>query len=555
MLLSSLAINVAIVVVVLLLATAVFLSYVVLRTYLMHLHWKREGLPCAPFIPLVGHILRVAVYHREDRVLDVFRERLAMYGDLYSLTFGPSSRLSVNSPPHIADVLRLKADCYVKGFINQLFVGNITGTENLLLTEGAEHSKHRRMINPAFHHHNLQEMVQLMVLETDDHIADWMARMHTTATTTTTTATTATATTDSADPFVQLDLHRELSGLTLAVIARCAFGTSGRSDTKLVYDAFESILKWTQWRVSHLVEFVPGLRDLHLLHKTEVLNGKQSIEALAERVIKERKEGKTGKVKGARQDLLDLLLEAVDPTTGDKLTDVEVRDEAMTFVLAGHETTANLMSWMLHVCMLRPQLWDELRAEADTVCGDEPLSHSHLTNLPILDAVINETLRFFPPIPIMQREVSKAHVLGSQTDRPVNMPVGALLQIELNIVHRLPQYWGDRADTFDHTRWLYGTAGKRPFSHPYAYLPFSSGVRNCIGMNFAQLEAKVIMVRVLQRTRMEWVAGQKMGADGWAIQQPIVTLRPKYGMQVRIYSRTEKPQQRSEQLQEEAKAG
>ena len=541
-LLFSLAANGAIAILALIVVIALVLSYVVLQTYRRHLHWKGEGLPCAPFIPLVGHTLHAAQYQREDRMLDIFRERTAKYGDLYSLTFGPVSRLSVNSPPHIADVLRGKADCYEKGYINRVFIGHIVGLQNLLLTEGAEHAKHRRMINPAFHHHSLQEMAELMVTETDEHIARWVSRMAVNTSSST------------AEPFVQLDLHREMSALTLTVIARCAFGTASQGESAVIYEAFDTMLKWTQWRVSRLVEFVPLLRDLPILHKPDIMAGKGAIWGLAERVIQDRREGRTGREKGARQDLLDLMLEAVDPTTGERLTDTEVRDEAMTFVLAGHETTANLMSWMLHVCMARPQLWQELKAEVDTVCTDEPLGYSELTRLPLMDAVINETLRYFPPIPIMQREVKTEHVLGSHTDRPVRMPAGARLQIELNIVHRLPAYWGDRADEFDHTRWLHGST-KRPYSHPYSFLPFSSGVRNCIGMNFAQLEAKVIMVRILQRTRMEWVEGQKLGKDGWAIQVPIVTMRPKYGMQVRIFERSDRLQPQSQPRHDETKTG
>ena len=338
---------------------------------------------------------------------------------------------------------------------------------------------------------------------------------------------------------------------TFAVISRCAFGTTGAADTTLIYDAFAKILKAIQWRVVRLVPLIPVVRDLPILHHKDITEGKAQIWALAERIIRDRKEGKTGREKGARQDLLDLLLEAADPTTGGKLTDTEVRDEAMTFVFAGHETTANLVSWMLHVCMARPQLWQELTTEVDAVCREEPLGYTDLTQLPILDAVINETLRYFPPVPNLQREVSTAHVLGGQTDRPVHMPAGARLQVEFTEVHRDPRYWGDTANTFDHTRWL--QTGKRPYSHPYAFLPFSSGARNCIGLNFAQLEAKVIMVRVLQRTRMEWVAGQKLDKDGWAIPVPVVTLRPKYGMQVRIYERSDR-EQRARQP-EETKAG
>ena len=367
------------------------------------------------------------------------------------------------------------------------------------------------MINPAFHHNNLQDMIELMVMETDNRITNWITQI--------------TTTTSDNNSCVQLDLHRELSAMTLAVISRCAFGSSATADTTVIYEAFDDILKWTHWRAVRLIEFIPIIRNWKILHKPDLINCKNKIITLAERLIRDRKEGKSGKENGGRHDLLDQLLEAVDPTSGERLTDVEVRDEAMTFVLAGHETTANLMSWMLHVCMVRPQLWQQLVAEVDTVCGsgdsgDETPSYSQLMALPILDAVINETLRLFPPIPIMQREVTKAHILGAHTTRPVHMPVGARIAIELIPLHRLQQYWGATADVFDHTRWL--QVGKRPYSHPYAYLAFSSGVRNCIGMNFALLEARVIMVRVLQRVRMEWVEGQKMGPDGWPVQQPIV---------------------------------
>ena len=115
----SLLMSVAILLLVLASLAAILLSVIVLRTYLVHRHWQREGLPCAPFIPLVGHILNAQRYQREDRMLEIFRDRTKLYGDIYSLTFGPVSRLTVNSPPHIADVLRGKADCYEKGWVNR----------------------------------------------------------------------------------------------------------------------------------------------------------------------------------------------------------------------------------------------------------------------------------------------------------------------------------------------------------------------------------------------------------------------------------------------------
>ena len=208
----------------------------------------------------------------------------------------------------------------------------------------------------------------------------------------------------------------------------------------------------------------------------------------------------------------------------------------MTFVLAGHETTANLLNWTLYILMTRPTLWAACVAEARTVCGTLPPQHSDLSRLLILDAVLQESLRLFPPVPVIARQAADEQVVGEGTDRPIHVPKGTFVQIAPHIVHRLTEYWGPTAGEFDHTRWM---KKERPYSHPMAFLPFSAGPRNCIGQQFAMAEAKVVLVLLLQRVRMEWVEGQKMDEEHPELVCPVrnhaVSLRPLYDMMVRVY--------------------
>ena len=199
-----------------------------------------------------------------------------------------------------------------------------------------------------------------------------------------------------------------------------------------------------------------------------------------------------------------------------------------------HETTSNLMSFTLVVLLKRPELWRDCLQEVLSVCGDSPPTHEQLSQLPTVDAVLHETLRYFNPVPMIARDVYTPHTIGAGTDHPIQVPKDATLQLHICVIHRLKQYWGEDADSYDHRRWM---KGKKPYSHPYAFLPFSLGPRGCIGSNFALLEARVMLAMILQRCHMRMVEGQKVDDEGWPIVQPAITLRPKYGVQVQVTPR------------------
>jgi cytochrome P450 len=208
----------------------------------------------------------------------------------------------------------------------------------------------------------------------------------------------------------------------------------------------------------------------------------------------------------------------------------------MVFVVAGHETTSNLMSFTLAALLRRPALWQDCLREVLSVCGENPPGYSHLSELPTCDAVLNETLRLFSPIPIVSREVYTETTIGGATDRPIHLPAKAVVQTHMSVIHRLKEYWGEDADKFDHTRWM---KGKRPYTHPQAFMPFLTGPRGCIGSNFAMMEARLLLVLILQRCTMELVEGQKFDEEGFPIMLPAVgTMRCKYGLQVRVRPRS-----------------
>ena len=439
-----------------------------------HLHFKAQGISCAPFIPVFGHLSGLFQYEAEDRNLDYWRDHVRTYGPIHAISLGASTSIKLDDPRYLKDVLRTQNHHYVPSLIQRMYLDKHLGEHNLLLTSGSEHARHRRTIAPAFMHSSLVDMVQLMARETEATLDAWTRGLQ-------------------ANESVTLDLHEKVTELTFAIIAACAFGSAFAA----LPDApasLHSTMRWiaeqTQWRAVHFVGVLPLIRDLPFWGKAEMDRKKASMFALVDAVVRDRKAGKTSSATEGKMDLLDLLLSASDPQTGAKLSDTEVRDEAMTLVLAGHETTSSLMCWALYALISRPHLWAECLEQVELVCGADPPLPEHLSQLPLLDAVIHETLRLFPSAPIISKDVVTAHSITADDPAlglpPIHLCPGQEIHIDFHMLHRLPEYWGPHADDFDHTRWM---QTKKPYSHPYAYAPFSSGTRNCIGQNFARSAA------------------------------------------------------------------
>jgi cytochrome P450 len=214
-------------------------------------------------------------------------------------------------------------------------------------------------------------------------------------------------------------------------------------------------------------------------------------------------------------DLVSMLLAARDPEnpSAPGMSDQQIRDEAMTIFLAGHETTANAMSWTWHLLGTHPEIEAKLRREIERVLGDRLPAMDDVPKLEFTRAVIAESMRLFPPAWTMGRRAIEPHTIGGY-----EIEKGALVLLSQWVVHRDARWWTD-AESFAPERWLDGSRFPGPGSRPkYAYFPFGGGNRVCIGESFAWTEAILLLATIAQRWRFTSVTTP--------VAEPRITLRP-----------------------------
>ncbi|CAF1622537.1 unnamed protein product, partial [Adineta ricciae] len=207
-------------------------------------------------------------------------------------------------------------------------------------------------------------------------------------------------------------------------------------------------------------------------------------------------------------------------------TDRELQQEAASFLFAGHEAGSNLMTWCFYVLLKYPDVYRDCQDEVDRLLeGSIVPDFDKLNKMNILDAVLHETLRFYPPLPTIRRECIIENYIGPP-DRQIRVPIGTSISIDVYGVHRSAEYWHNPLD-FDYKRWL-GFEKKNNLSSSYIYLPFSGGRRNCIGQPFAILEAKIITAMLLQRFEFELIPEQTI------IPDIKLTMKSKNGLLARV---------------------
>jgi cytochrome P450 len=205
------------------------------------------------------------------------------------------------------------------------------------------------------------------------------------------------------------------------------------------------------------------------------------------------------------------------------MTDEQVRDECLTLFLAGHETTANAMTWTWYLLSKNPGKEARLHEELDSVLGTRPPTIDDLPNLKYTESVIAESMRLFPPAWAIGRLSLEEHSLGDY-----HLPTRSLVLISPYITHRDPRFWED-PDDFLPERWE--SLGVKEATQRNVYLPFGGGVRRCIGENFAWTETILLLAALARRWKLQMVPDQKIGLN------PMITLRPKYGMRMKVRNR------------------
>lgn len=477
-----------------------------------------QGVRGTGFVPLLGILPDRNAAHRDDDPFRPMRERIAKYGRSCVTEIGWKPRLFTADPEVAQDVLVRQATAFSKPSAVKLFLGPFLGN-GLVTATGETHKRQRRTITPAFHFTNLRAMVRLM------DVGGFLER-HVPA-----------------EDGAEVDVVHLMSEATLHIIAKAAFGADFEADptsADVIREVFTTSVAVHTWRIFHLVGLVPGLRSLPTPGKLLVERNMARLTAEAERLVESRRAGRSRNLleNESGKDLLDLLLEARDSDgSGAGMSQRQLLDEMNTFVLAGHETTATLLSWALKELMEHPEHWARLAAEVDARLGrDRAFEYEDMREMPFLAAVVQETLRLHPPVSVVVREATRPVELrrsAGEGGGTVRLEAGDSVTVSVNQIHHDADLW-ERPEEFVPGRWLGDPAPRR--RHPAAFLPFVMGPRSCIGSKFAELEARAVLCRLVQRYRFELVPGQRI------VPSPKITRGFKYGLRATVRHRRARPE-------------
>ncbi len=396
----------------------------------------------------------------------------------------------LNHPDHLRHVLVDNQKAYGKGSRGYQRLRETLGN-GLVTSEGDFWRRQRRIANPAFHHDRIAHFSEVMVRCAEEAADSWAEAMA------------------SGEP---LNVAREMMRLTLRVIGFTMLSTDVGSAASSVGSALDDLLHVTIHRIKDIVVAplafpTPGNRRF--------LKARATLDEVVLGIIAERRrEGATGK-----GDLLEMLMTARDPETGEGMTDAQLRDEAMTIFTAGHETTANALAWTLYLLSLHPGWERRLRAEIAEVVGTRPPRLEDLPKLVLVERAVKESMRLFPPVWGLERSVLEDDVVGGY-----EIPRGSWVFMSPYRVHRDARFW-ENPEGFDPERFTPEAEAAR---HKAAYLPFSLGPRKCIGEGFAMLEARLLLASLLRRAKLELVPGRPV------VPEPTVTLRPKGGLWMHV---------------------
>src|SRR6267154_795024 len=417
--------------------------------------------------------------------LEYFTKVAREYGDVAGLRVLNFKTIFINHPDLIEEVLVTNARKYTKGRV--LRANRHVFGEGLLTSEGEFWLRQRRLAQPAFHRARIASYAATMVEYTERILAGWRDGE-------------------------QRDAHQEMMRLTLQIVGKTLFDADVERDAQDVGKSLELLLEiGANFRRTIFVpHWLPTPANLRV--KREVAQ----IEKILYRIIGERRA--SGRDAG---DLLSMLLSAQDED-GSRMTDRQLRDEAITLFLAGHETTASTLSWTWWLLAQNPAVEAKLHAELDAVLGDRAPSLEDLPKLAYTGQVITESLRLYPAAWGMARLAVEDHEIAGY---PVRKGMGVAMAQW--VVHR-DSRWYDAPEEFRPERWE-GDRMKRRLR--FASFPFGGGPRQCIGNAFALMEAALILATIARKFRLRLVANHLVA--------PLasITLRPRHGVRVTLESR------------------
>lgn len=409
------------------------------------------------------------------------------YGDIAFYRIGPLRVYQLNSPDLMRQILVEEPQKFYKpSLIKRAF--KPVGGNGLLTSDGQEWKQQRKLIQPAFHHARLREYAEIMVTHTQrmmDSLRDGETR----------------------------EIGSDMVSLTLGIVVKSLFGADFNASAEEAGALFMPLLDAVNQRLNRPFSapwWVPTRRNLR--EKRALAR----IEARLISLIAERRASAE-----QRSDLLSVLLAAVDAESGARMSDRQLLDEMKTLFLAGHETTANALTWTWYLLSQHPDVEAKLVEELDRVLGGRTPTASD--SLPYTEMVVRESMRLYPPAPGFTREPIEDVVLGGYKVRK-----GSLLVANTYAMHRDAKLFQD-PDRFDPERFAPGWEER---TSRHAYLPFGGGPRMCIGNAFAMMEARLIIATMAQRWRFVLESGQDI------VPVALVTVRPKNGIRMKAKLRT-----------------
>ncbi len=412
------------------------------------------------------------------------------YGDVVGFRIGTMPLVLLSHPDDIRDVLVTHQRDFIKGRGLQrtrLLLG-----DGLLTNEGEAHLRQRRLAQPAFHRQRVSAYADTMVARAAAHRDSWR------------------------DGETR-DTAHDMMELTLEIVSETLFGARV-AETEEIGEALTEALELFMYATLPFTEYLDRFEWLPVNRRFRAVRAR--LDSVIYRFVHERRA--SGEDRG---DLLSMLLLAQDAEgDGGGMTDEQLRDECMTIFLAGHETTANALTWTWYLLSLHPEIERRMHDEVDRALGGRTPAAADLPALPFTRQIVAESMRLYPP----------AWVLGRhpQRDYPVRgyvIPKGALVFISQWVTQR-DSRWFPSPERFDPDRWGPDAATDRP---KFAYFPFGGGTRQCIGEGFAWTEAILVLATIAQRWRLRVVP------DHPVVPHPQITLRQRNGVRMTVHARSD----------------
>lgn len=444
---------------------------------------KKENLPPSVKAGILGgHFIK---FRRDPTG---FLEANAKLGDVTLFNVGGQAAYFINHPDLIRDLLVVNHHKFIKGRALQRSK-KLLG-EGLLTNEGESHLRQRRMIQPAFHHRRIAEYAKAMTEYAEKMRDDWRAGE-------------------------VRDIDKEMMHLTLQIVAKTLFNADVEDEADEIGKSLTDVINLFNYL---LLPFSEWLEKLPLPQSKRFNNARDTLNSVIYKIINERR--KSGEDKG---DLLSMLLMAQDEETGSGMSDEQVRDEVLTLFLAGHETTANALTFTWYLLSQNEEKREKLHAELDAVLNGRTPQMEDYANLKYTEAVFAEAMRLYPPAWAIGRLSLQDHEFGGY-----KIPKKSLVLASPYITQRDARFW-ENADEFIPERWEKQTI--KEAGQKFIYFPFSRGVRSCIGESFAWMEGVLLVATLAQKWKLNLMPEQKIGL------KPLMTLRPKYGMKMKIEKR------------------